>query len=294
MGVLWGVCLIAALLLPDVPAGAAAGGASVTVTDALGRRVILPALPRRIVSVAPSVTEILFALGLEARIVGLSSADDHPAEQVAGKPRVGGVILDVERIISLRPQLILGVASLQRDQLERLIAFGLPVVAVDAATLPEVYAQIAWIGRLTGANEAAARLIATMRQKEQRVAAAVRGRPRRQVYVEVSADPMITAGEGTVVSDLVTRAGGVNVFGDVTGWVQVSEEAVLRRDPEVMVAAYPRGRPLILRRRWQGVRAIRTGRVGEVPASLVSRPGPRLVDGLHALAEIIHPEAFGR
>jgi len=289
-----GVCLIAALLLPGLPAGATPGGGSITITDALGRRVTLPAVPRRIVSVAPSVTEILFALGLDARVVGVSSADDSPAERIAGTPHVGGVILDVERIISLRPQLVLGVASLQRGQLERLIAFGLPVVAVDAAALPDVYAQIALIGRLTGTGAGAAHLVRTMRQKEDAVAAAVRGRPRRQVYIELSAEPMMTAGAGTFLSDLVTRAGGVNAFGDLTGWVLVGEEAVILRDPEVIVAAYPHGRRLVLRRGWNRVKAIRTGRVGEVSASLVSRPGPRIVDGLRALAEIIHPEAFGR
>jgi len=288
------LCLIAALLLPGAAGEAAAGASSLTVTDALGRRVTVPAFPRRIVSVAPSVTEILFALGLDSRIVGVSSADDTPAEQVAGRPRVGGVTLDVERIISLRPDLILGVASLQRGQLERLIALRLPVVAVEARTLPDLYAQVQQIGQVTGAPDQAARLIGTMRRKEHAVAAALRGRPRRHVYVEISAEPMMTAGAGTFVSDLVMRAGGVNVFADVTGWPLVSEEAVLRRNPEVIVAAYPGGRRLIARRGWDRIRAARAGRVGEVDASLLSRPGPRIVDGLRSLAAIIHPEAFGR
>ena len=291
------LCLVAAVFLPAafLPAASeadAAGGFPLRVVDALGRRVTLPAPPRRIVSVAPSLTEILFALGLDTRIVGVSSADDYPEAKVAAKPKVGGVVLDVERILSLRPDLVVGVASLQRGQLERLIAMKLPVMAVDAATLPGLYAQIELIGRLTGAPGAAGKLLAAMRTKEQVVATAVAGRPRRQVYVELWGEPLMTAGAGTFISDLITRGGGVNVFADVSGWPQVSEEAVIRRNPEVIVVTYPQGRRALTRRGWEQVAAVRAGRVGEVHASLISRPGPRIVDGLRALAAIIHPEVF--
>ena len=297
MRVLKVLCLVAAVFLPAaflpaVSGADAAGGFPLPVVDALGRTVTLPAPPRRIVSVAPSLTEILFALGLDTRIVGVSSADDYPEAKVAVKPKVGGVVLDVERILSLRPDLVVGVASLQRGQLERLIAMKLPVVAMDAATLPGLYAQIQLIGRLTGAPDAAARVVVGMRAKERAVARAVAGRPRRLVYVELWGEPLMAAGAGTFISDLITRGGGVNVFADVSGWPQVSEEAVIRRNPEVIVVTYPQGRRVMTRRGWEQVAAVRAGRVGEVHASLISRPGPRIVDGLRTLAAIIHPEAF--
>lgn len=262
------------------------------VTDALGRTVMLDAPPQRIISVAPSVTEILFALGLDRRIVGVSAADDYPPEKVQTKTKVGSVVLDVERILRLRPDLILGVASLQRGQLERLIAMKQPVIAVDAGTLPDVYEQIALIGGLTGRVEVAGRLVAEMRRRERAVERAVAGRKARRVYVEIWGEPLMTAGEGTFITDLVIRAGGLNVFAGVHGWPQVSEEAVVRRNPEVIVVTYPQGTRVLTRRGWQQVTAVKTRRVGVVSSSLVSRPGPRLVAGLERLARVIHPEAF--
>jgi len=262
------------------------------VTDALGRTVTLRAPPQRIISVAPSVTEILFALGLDRRIVAISAADDYPPDKVGPKTKVGSVVLDVEQILRLEPDLILGVANLQRGQLERLIALKQPVVAVDAGTLPEVYEQIALIGKLTGRVETGAKLVAEMRRRERAVERAVAGRRTPRVYVEIWGEPLMTAGQGTFITDLVIRAGGRNVFADVHGWPQVSEEAVVRRNPDVIVVTYPQGTRVLTRRGWGQVTAVKAGRVGVVSPSLVSRPGPRLVAGLERLARIIHPEAF--
>lgn len=283
--------VVGLFLLSPAASGAAAPGYPLTVTDALGRWVTLLSPPRRIISVAPSVTEILFALGLDQRIAGVSDADDYPPAAVAGKSRVGGVVLDVERIIRLRPDLVLGVAGLQRAQLERLIALRLPVVAVEAQTLPDVYRQITLIGRLTGVPGVAAAVVSNLQQRERAVRRAVAGAPVRRVYVEIWGEPMMTAGRDTFISDLIARARGVNVFADVRGWPQVSEEAVIRRDPEVIVVTYPQGIAAVARRGWQ-VAAVRAGRIGAVSSSLVSRPGPRLVEGLAVLARIVHPETY--
>ncbi|HEU4797493.1 MAG TPA: ABC transporter substrate-binding protein [bacterium] len=277
------------VLAPPLPA---ASMYPMVVIDALGRTVTLRTPPQRIISVAPSVTEILFALGLDRRIVGISAADDYPPDKVGPKTKVGNVVLDAERILRLRPDLILGVASLQRAQLERLIALRQPVFAVDARTLPEVYEQIALIGRLTERAGQAASLVAGMRRRERAVERAVAGRTTVRVYVEIWGEPLMTAGQGTFITDLVNRAGGQNVFADVHGWPQVSEEAVVRRNPDVIVVTYPQGRGVLTRRGWQRVNAVRAQRVGVVSPSLVSRPGPRLVAGLERLARIIHPEAF--
>src|SRR3972149_4389349 len=153
------VALVCALAFP-VPHGARAAAAfPLTVRDALGRRVTIPRPPQRITSVAPSVTEILFALGLGDNIVGISDADDYPASGLRGKTRVGGVILNVERILALRPDLVIGVAGLQQGQLERLIRLGLPVLAVEARSLEETFAQISLLGRVTGRGAAAGRLL---------------------------------------------------------------------------------------------------------------------------------------
>ena len=263
-----------------------------TVTDALGRRVVMPRAPSRIVSVAPSVTEVLFTLGLGARVVGVSSADDYPEAELRQKARVGGVVLDVERIVRLRPDLVLGMPSLQRSQLERLIASGLPVVAVEARTLPEVYEQIRFVGRLTDTETAAAALVSGLQARETAVRRTVERRAARLVYVEIWPEPLITAGGDTFIDDLVRRAGGRNVFASLRGFPQVGAESVIRANPEVVILTHPQGRSVSGRPGWRGIAAVRNSRVAQVDGSLLSRPGPRAVAGLELLARIIHLEAF--
>jgi iron complex transport system substrate-binding protein len=266
--------------------------ASRTVTDALGRGVVVAEAPSRIISVAPSVTEVLLALGLGPRVVGVSSADDYPKDELRDKPRVGGVVLDVERIVRLRPDLVLGMPSLQRGQLDRLIASGLPVVAVEARTLPEVYEQILFIGQLTGTERRADRLVTSLRIREATVDRTIGRRTRPRTYIEVWPEPLIAVGGGTFIDDLVSRARGRNIFADRRGFPQVSAESVLRANPEVVIVTHPQGRSVSARPGWQGIAAVKNSRVAQVDGSLLSRPGPRAVAGLELLARIIHLEAF--
>jgi iron complex transport system substrate-binding protein len=238
------------------------------------------------------VTEILFALGLGPRVAGVSSADDYPVDEVQGKPRVGGVILDIERILRLRPDLVLGMPSLQRTQLDRLIAAGLPVVAVDARTLRDVYAQISFVGWLTGTEREATQLVSSLRVREATVERAIRRRVPLRVYIEISPEPLVAAGGETFIDDLTRRAGGRNVFAGFRGFLQVDAEAVIRADPEVVILTHPQGRSVAVRPGWQRIAAVRRSRVAQVDGSLLSRPGPRAVAGLELLARIIHLEAF--
>ncbi len=272
-------------------ATAAPAAYPLTVTDALGRIVTLAAPPRRIVSVAPNLTEILFALGLDERIVGISDADDYPHDRLAGRARVGGVELNVEAIVGLRPDLIVGLSELQRGQLLSLTTFGLPVVALQARTLPDVYAQIAVLGRLTGQDNSALRIVSTMRAREELVTSAVRSLRPLRVYLEIWGEPPIAAGSLTFVDDLIRRAGGVNVLSDLPQWPQVVEEIVIARDPEVILLTYPGRMQLMGRSAWAHVAAVRSGRVVEIPSALVSRPGPRVILGLEVLTRAIHPQA---
>lgn len=285
-----GLILVLSLLWP-VPAAAGAAF-PLQLRDALGRQVTVAAPPRRIISVAPSVTEILFALGVGDRLVGIGDADDYPPLGVRGKPRVGGVVLDAERILSLRPDLIVGVASLQRAQLERLIRLRLPVLAVEAESLEETFAQIRLLGQISGAMPAAERVVRLLVGRADAVTRRVRGRSRPRVYVEIWGEPPQTAAVGTYVDDLLRRAGGTNLFGDLRGWPQVSPEAVLRRNPQVVLLTYPGSVGLRRRPGWDQIEAIRRGRVHEVNADLVSRPGPRLVEGLEQIAARLHPHLF--
>jgi iron complex transport system substrate-binding protein len=267
------------------PAGA---GSPVTVTDALGQRLVFPTPPRRIISIAPSVTEILYAIGAAPRVVGVSSADDYPPD-VRRKPRVGGVHLDYERIASLRPDLVVGVASLQRPALERLRALGHRVMAVDPRSLSDTYDAIETLGRVTGRAGTARAVVDGMRARASRVVRKVAGLPKPRVFVEIWDQPFMTAGRDTFLDDLLRLAGGQNIFGDLAGWPQVSEEQILARDPQVLLATSG-GTDRILRREWwQRVTAVRNRRVHALEAAWVSRPGPRLVLGLEQIARLLHP-----
>src|SRR3989304_6148567 len=242
------------------------------VRDALGRQVTIPSPPRRITSVAPSVTEILFALGLGDNIVGISDADDYPAGGLRGKTRVGGVILNVERILALRPDLVIGVAGLPPGQLGPLVRRGA-------------------LGGVPGRGAGADRLVGGLRARVAAVERRVRGRVPPRVYVEIWDEPLQTAGAGTFIDDLVRRAGGRNLMADLHGWPQVAPEAVVRRDPEVILLTYAGRQRVAARVGWAGVAAVRRSRIYELDPDLVSRPGPRLGDGLGGIARLLHPAA---
>jgi iron complex transport system substrate-binding protein len=270
-------------------AGAVALPRPVEVVDATGARVVFPAPATRVVSLAPSVTEVLWAVGAAAQVVGVSSADDYPPE-VRGRPRVGGVRVDEERLAALRPDLVVGLVSLQGPALARLRGRGYRVLALDANTLEQTYALVRVLGEVTGHLRSAQEVVDRMRREEAAVAARVRGRPRVRVFVQVWDQPFITAAGETLTDDLVRRAGGRNVFGERRGWPQVSEEEVLARDPECVVVL-GRGADRLLRRAaWARTAAVRRGCVAELDASWLVRPGPRAVLGLRALARVLHPE----
>jgi iron complex transport system substrate-binding protein len=258
----------------------------VRVRDAMGATTTIAAAPRRIVSLAPSVTEILFALGLDGQIVGISDADDYPPDRLAGRERIGGVIVNIEKIVALRPDLVVGLASLQRDQILRLQAIRLPVLAVDSASLIETTGLIRMLGRVTGRGRQAEGLALSI---EGRARTVRRSRPVR-VYAEVWYEPILAAGRGTLIHDLVRRAGGQNIFGDRQGYGQVPLETVLVRNPQVIFLLYQGRHRLLAQPVWRATDAGRRGRVHELPPELVTRPGPRLADGLAMISRILLSE----
>lgn len=281
---------IALSLVLLVVGAALARAGPVAVVDALGQTLVFPTPPWRIISIAPSVTEILYAVGAQARLVGVSSADDYPSD-VRYRPKVGGVQLDFERIASLRPDLVIGVASLQRSNLERLRAMGIRVLAIDPKSLSDTYEAILLIGRVVGREAQARAVVAQMQARERDVLLrTMRSRGIPRVYVEVWDQPFLTAGRGTFVDDLLRRARGRNVFGDLEGWPQVNEEQILLRDPEVVLVLHGDADRVLRRPAWRSMRAVREGRVHALVTAWVARPGPRLVLGLEQIARLLHPE----
>lgn len=266
-----------------------------TITDDAGRRVTVQRPPQRIVSLAPSNTEILFAIGAGPLVVGVDSFSDHPA-QVRDLPRVGGYLdTNYEKIVELRPDLILTIAGSQ--QVPRLEELGLTVVVVQPQTLDDVLDRVLLVGQLTGHVDGARRVVAEMRRAIETVGRAVAGAPARRrprVFYEVWHDPPMTVGPGGFIHDVIVRAGGVNVFADARqAWPQVSLEELVRRDPQVIITTSRESYDQLRARRrpgWEGITAVRRGAILLLDPGIIARPGPRLVQGLEQIARYLYPD----
>ncbi len=249
--------------------------------------------PTRIVSLVPSVTEILFALGAGDRLVGRSVWDDQPLE-VHAVPSVGDALrADPERVLARRPDLVILYAGPDNastlDQLERL---GVPVFAVRIDDFGDLDRNIARLGILLGRPGEAGRLRRSIETDLRAVGRATAGLPRPSVYYDVAWPPAITIGRGSYLDSLITLAGGRNVFGDLSApSPRVSLEAIVVRDPDLVLlpgaagSVSPGERP-----GWQAVGAVAQGRVRRVDAELLHRLGPRVGSAARALALVLHPE----
>ena len=278
----------------------AAPATALTITDQTGRQITLPAPPARVISLVPSVTEILFSLGAQDRLVGVTDFCDYPAE-ARKKPHVGGMLApSLEGVVSLKPDLVVATNAGNRqetfDQLERL---RIPVYVVNPVTVADVLDLIGRLGRLTDHAEAADRAVAALRERVRAVSARVEGRRRPRVLYVLWPDPLIVPGRGSLVSELIGLAGGESVTADGgEGYPRYSLEAALARNPDLIVlASHGSERTPLSRDKWQRLRqvpAIAAGRLYTIDGNLTHRYGPRIVDGLERLARLIHPEVFAR
>lgn len=268
-----------------------------TITDDIGRSVAIAARPQRIISLAPNLTEIVFALGAGDRLIADTSYCNFPAE-AKDKVHVGDTLRpDVERIVSLKPDLVLvSTASQLEGASSRLERLGIPVYVSNPRDLDGILASIEKLGDVIGEPEAGRRAAASLRERLSAVATRIEGRPPVKVFLVVSPEPLITSGKGTFVDDAIRRAGGASISGDeATEWPQYSAETVIARAPEAIVVStmtdvVPNGNgvPDVL----DQTPAVRNKRVVMVDADLLMRPGPRLVDGIETLARALHQEAF--
>ncbi|HEU4557538.1 MAG TPA: cobalamin-binding protein [Longimicrobium sp.] len=280
---------------PSTPADS-----SVSVRDDAGRTVTLPRPARRIVALVPAVTETVIALGGADRLVGRTDFDKGPV--VERLPSVGGGLdPSIEKLVALRPDLVLGWETTGRAELrDRLTALGIPVFSVKLEDTTDVFRSISNLGRLTGTERTAHSLAAAMRGELSEVRASVNGAPRPSVFFVVWNDPPMTAGQRTFVSQVIEVAGGRNVFGDQQAlWPNVSLEEIVRRQPDFVVV--PIGEQGTVRLEglktavgWRELKAVREGRIVPVPAQVVNQPGPHLAQAARAMRDAIHPELRGR
>lgn len=264
--------------------------------DMLGRRVNLPPRPARVVSLAPSMTEMMFALGAQDRLVGVSDFCDYPPEATR-KPRVGGIYTpSIEAIVALRPDVVLATSEGNRlEDVRNLDTLRVPVYVVRPVDFASVLESITRIGAVLDDEAGARRLVDGLRARAEEIARAVAGAPRPRVLYVLWGNPLISSGRDTLITDLIGRAGGESVTaGDALPYPRLSIEMALQRRPErVILARHGHLGIDDQLRMWDSLNvlpAVREGRVRSVDGDLVHRPGPRIVEGLRALANALHPE----
>ena len=275
--------------------------ATQTFTDEVGREVTLPFPPKKIVSLAPNITEILFGLGLDEEIVGVSTHCNFP-EQAKSKVRVGSYIrLDFEKIASLNPDVIIATgAGNTRDMVDRLEKLGYQTYVVYPRNFGDILQSIAHIGQVVNREKEARVIIEGMRGKCERVVELTKGLPRPKVFIQIGDVPIVTVGKGSFADDLIRLAGGENIAGkEKEVYPRLGMEEILKRSPEVIVISSmsPTGNyQKVLQEwtRWKTIPAVKNGRLHLIDSDLLDRPSPRIVDGLEELARVLHPERFKR
>lgn len=273
----------------------------VTVTDATGAKLTIEEKPEKIVSVLPSNTEIAFALGLGDEIVGVSDHDNYP-EEATKKEKIGGLELNVEKILSLEPQLVLADQSNDEKALDQLRDSGIPVLVVSSASnFDGVYDVIGLIGKATGTHEKALDIITEMKDKLialEEKASTIEEKDQKSVFVEISPSPEIyTTGKDTFMDELLTKINAKNAAEDQVGWPKMNEEAIIALNPDVIITTYGSFvedpvAEVTERNGWNDVTAVKNKQIIDVNEDLVSRPGPRLVEGAEELGKAIYPDIF--
>ena len=267
------------------------------VTDEAGRRVRLPLKIERIVSLAPNLTEIVYAVGAGDRLVGRTRYCDYPPE-AKNVPEVGDTMTpSIERIIALKPQVVLVSTASQLEAFTRqLNQQQIAVYVTDPRSLDEIFRSIETLGDLFDHHDVAASIVTALRARAAAVEVAMRSVKPVKVFYQVSGEPLYTIGREAYLTDLVRRAGGVSVTADVPGaFPRFSDEAALAARPEAIVL--PSGGSMgtantTPARALKKSPAVQNNRVYRISGDYLSRPGPRLVDGLEEMAHALHPEAF--
>lgn len=265
----------------------------------MGRRVRVPLEVRRIVSLAPSMTETVYALGAQDRLVGVSSFCDWPAE-AQQKTKVGGTTNpSIEQIVALKPDLVLVARSAnRRESVESLERLGIAVWANDPQTVDDVIASTRRVGELIGAGAESEALVEKLHMRMAALRAQLEGRTPKRVLFVVWHDPLITVGRKTFLADALRRAGAELAVSLEQDWPRLSLEAAVLAQPDYLVFAASHSRdiePTLVELRgrpgWRRMDAVREGRVAVI-SDAVNRPAPRLVDAIEELARQLHTAAF--
>lgn len=268
--------------------------APVQITDDLGKTLTFAQPPQKIVSLAPSVTEILFAIGAENRVVGVQDFSTYPPE-AASLPKVGGFPLNYELIASLQPDLCIGADITSAEDIAKLEGLGLKIMVVNRTDLDGVFANIETVGKAVGLEKPATDLTANLRAELKALQEKVRtAGTKPRVFVELD-ETLYTVAPGSFIDPLIAMAGGANIADDSANpYPQFSAEQIIAKDPEVIIltdAAYGVTADQVKARPgWNAIAAVKNGAIYPIDGDIISRPGPRIIEGLKALVGLIHPD----
>ena len=272
--------------------------------DDLGREVTIPDNVGRIISLTPSVTESLFAIGAGDLVSGRSSFDNFPPE-VIQLPEVGGMVADdisVETIVSLEPDLVIAGTDLQAPLVDAFEAVNIPIYFSMPQSLDDIYQTLTVFGQITGHEGGAQAVVVDMQARiavVQDTLAQVSADQRPSVFYEIWDEPLITAGPATFIGQMLVVAGGVDIFADLDEpWAIVSSEAIIERQPQVIMGPQTHAQALSLdavaaRPGWDAIPAVQNGMIFFLDDDIVSRNGPRAVDAIELIAASLYPELFG-
>jgi len=268
-----------------------------TVTDDIGRSVKITPAPKRIISLAPGITEMLYALGLADNIAGVTTFCDWPAA-ARTKQKIGGFTNpSIEKIVSLKPDLIIATADGNRqDTVQQLEKLGLPVYIINPADTNGVLRNILQIGKITNRKDAAGKLADRLQKRLNNITAQIRHKKKPRVFFQLGQEPLFTAGSKTLINEAIERAGGINVAGlDTARYPVYSAEGVIASSPEIIVFA-----PMIndkksvaVKNYWQkfkDISAVKNNKIYPIDADLINRASPRIFDAIEIMASIFHPD----
>jgi iron complex transport system substrate-binding protein len=274
---------------------------SVTYVDDIGRNVQINRIPQRIISLSPSNTEMVYALGLQDKLVGVTSYDNYPPD-AKDKPVVSDYsTVDLEKIVNAKPDLVLADSIHKNDTIPALEKLGITVYAMTPNNIDGIFNEIKALGQITGKTRAADNLVSNLKTRIQVVAdktANLTDLEKPRVLFVTWYDPIWTAGSDTMIQYLISEAGGTNIASDLNGYVTITLESVIQRNPQVIIVMSGTGTQnesldyIISNEQFKSTDAVKDGRVYEIDADIFGRTTPRIVDGLETLAKLIHQELF--
>jgi len=267
------------------------------IIDDIGRSVNIVPAPRRIVSLAPGITEMLYALGLADNIAGVTTFCDWPVE-ARTKQKIGGFTNpSIEKIVSLKPDLIIATADGNRqDTVQQLEKLGLIVYVINPTDANGVLRNILQIGKITNRGKAAEALVEKLQKRLNNITARIRNKKKPRVFFQLGREPLFTAGRGTLINEVIERAGGINVAGlDAARYPVYSKEGIITASPEIIIFA-----PMVNDKKFASVKsfwqkfgeiaAVKNNKIYPIDADLINRASPRIFDAIEIMALFFHPD----